>query len=133
MDENRYTGTARNMAGRAESAVGGMVGNTNLQAEGRAREAEGTVENLVGQAKDAARQVADQASEVAGQVADRGREYLDQGRRYLDEGRQRYPEAERYYREGTAMVRGHITDSPVAAMLVAGAIGYLIALLIHRR
>ena len=133
MDQDRFVGTAKDMAGKVQGAVGDLVGDTKTQAEGRLREAEGTVQNLVGQAKDSVRQAADQASEAASQAADRGRQYLDQGRQYFEETRQRYPEAERYYRDGSEMVRGQVQDSPLIAIAIAGAVGYLLAVLIHAR
>ncbi len=84
------------------------------------------VDNLVGQASEAASQVADQASAFAQSA-------YEQGERYLEEGRRRYPEAERYYREGSQAVSRQVAESPLAAILVAVAIGYGLALLIHSR
>lgn len=133
MDEDRITGAAKKVAGKIEGGIGDLTGDAKTQLSGRAREAGGTVENLVGQAKDAARTVADQASELADQAYDSGRRYVEQGRRYVDEGRQRYPEAERYYRDGTEMVSRRVEESPLAAIMIAGAVGYVLALLLHRR
>lgn len=126
MDENRVTGSLKKAAGTAERIVGDVTGDQKTELSGRGREAAGTAEDLVGQAKDAVRRVADQASDVAGEVYDRGR-------RYIDEGRQRYPEAERYYRDGRDAVSGQVQESPIAALVVAGAVGYLAAILIHGR
>ena len=126
MDENRVTGAARQVGGKAEGAFGDMVGDAKTSTEGRATELRGKAENLVGQAKDAVRQAADTAS---GYVDDA----LETGRGYVEEGRRRYPEAEGYYREGSRMVRGQVTESPLAALAIAGAVGYLLALLLHRR
>lgn len=140
MDQDRIIGAAKDFAGKAQGAAGDLVGDAKLSVEGRAREAAGTVQNMVGQAKDTARQVADQAADVASQAYDRsreyvdqGRQYVDQGRRYIDDARQRYPDADRYYREGTEMVRGQVQDSPLVAIAIAGAVGYLLAVLIHSR
>lgn len=55
------------------------------------------------------------------------------GERYIEEGRRRFPEAERYVRQGREAVRGQVHESPFAAMLVAGVVGYVLALLIHGR
>lgn len=126
MDEDRITGTVKKVAGQAESLVGDVTGDTKTQASGRFREAGGTIENLIGQAKDTARQVAGQASDYAGQA-------LETGRRYVDEGRERLPEADRYYQQGTRAVTRQVEENPLLAIVAAGAVGYLLALLIHRR
>lgn len=66
MDENRITGSAQNLGGKAKDAVGGALGDTKLQAEGKADKAEGTVRNAVGGAKDAAREFTEDAqSEIS--------------------------------------------------------------------
>jgi uncharacterized protein YjbJ (UPF0337 family) len=53
-DEDRIGGAAQNLAGKAKDAAGGALGDTKLQAEGKADQASGTVRNAVGGAKDAA-------------------------------------------------------------------------------
>jgi uncharacterized protein YjbJ (UPF0337 family) len=55
-DEDRIGGAAENLAGKAKDAEGGALGDTKLQAEGKADQASGTVRNAVGGAKDAARE-----------------------------------------------------------------------------
>ena len=61
MDENRIAGSAQNLGGKAKDAVGGALGDTKLQAEGKADKAEGTVRNAVGGAKDTAREWSEDA------------------------------------------------------------------------
>lgn len=61
MDEDRITGAAQNLGGKAKDAVGGALGGTKLKAEGKADQAEGTVRNTVGGAKDAAREWSEEA------------------------------------------------------------------------
>ena len=63
-------------------------------------------------------------SEAAGNV-------YSQGERYARQARERYPEAERYIREGQQAVTHRVTESPLLALFVAGAIGYALAWLIH--
>jgi uncharacterized protein YjbJ (UPF0337 family) len=43
MDKDRIVGSAKDFAGKVESAVGDAAGDARTQAEGRAREAAGTV------------------------------------------------------------------------------------------
>jgi len=119
MDENRITGAARELGGKVQGAVGDVTGDRETQAKGTANEAKGTVENLYGQAKDAVRDVAGQASDLADQAINRGRDAL--------------PEAERAYRQGGDAVAQYAKESPLMLAVMAGAIGYLLAMVIHGR
>ena len=73
MDEDRITGAAQKLAGSAKDAAGGALGDTKLQAEGKADKAAGTVRNTAGGAKDAARDLGEDArgelSRLRNQVA----------------------------------------------------------------
>jgi uncharacterized protein YjbJ (UPF0337 family) len=71
MDKDRIAGSAKDIAGKVEGAVGDMTGNGQTQAAGRAREAAGTAQNLYGQAKDAARRLAGRGKNRAGSSARR--------------------------------------------------------------
>ena len=62
-DEDRIGGAAQNLAGKAKDAAGGALGDTKLQAEGKADKASGTVRNAVGGAKDAASDAKEAASD----------------------------------------------------------------------
>ena len=61
MDENRITGAAQNLGGKAKDAAGGALGDTKLKAEGKADQAEGTARNAVGGAKDTVREWSEDA------------------------------------------------------------------------
>ena len=61
MDEDRLKGSAQNLGGKAKDAVGGALGDTKLQSEGKADQASGTVRNAVGGAKDAVRDFSEDA------------------------------------------------------------------------
>ena len=66
MDEDRIGGAAQNLAGKAKDTVGGALGDTKLQGEGKADQAAGTVRNAVGGAKDTVREWSEDAqSEIA--------------------------------------------------------------------
>ena len=54
MDEDRVTGTAKNVGGKIEEGIGRMTGSAQTQLKGQEREAAGAAEDLYGQAKDAA-------------------------------------------------------------------------------
>ncbi|MCJ2048137.1 CsbD family protein [Methylobacterium sp. J-070] len=89
------------------------------QAEAKVTELKGSAQNLYGQAKDTLSDAAGQAREVAGDAFDRARE--------------RYPDAQRLYRQGSEALRPHAQESPLGLVVLAGAIGYLLALVIHGR
>jgi uncharacterized protein YjbJ (UPF0337 family) len=54
MDENRITGTARNIGGKVEEGFGRITGDAQSELNGKAKQVAGAAENLYGQAKDAA-------------------------------------------------------------------------------
>jgi uncharacterized protein YjbJ (UPF0337 family) len=124
MDERRVTGEVKRGFGSAQRGAGDLLGDSSLQSAGATSEAEGTVENPVGQAKDTFRHVADSASEYA-------QEAYGRGARYVRQEWDRHPEAGRYLREGRRTISDPIEANPLAAIFIAGAVGYLAAYLIH--
>jgi ElaB/YqjD/DUF883 family membrane-anchored ribosome-binding protein len=88
--------------------------------------AEPPADSFYAQARQTVGQVADQAASLAQDVYRRGEQYVQEGRRRL-------PEAERYYREGREAVGRSVGEYPLTALLVAGAVGYGVAWLIHAR
>ena len=111
MDKDRIAGSAKDFAGKVEGAVGGLTGDAKTQAEGRAREAAGTVQNLYGQAKDAASDVADAAVNYA---------------------KDAYDNSGDTFRGGQKAVAKSVQDNPLGALLVAGGIGFALALMMTR-
>ena len=65
MDENRLSGTAKNIGGKLEEGFGQVAGDTKTQAEGIARQVSGAAQDLYGQARDAASDVAGTAGGTA--------------------------------------------------------------------
>ena len=112
MDKDRIFGTAKEYAGKAEGAVGDATGDAQTQASGRAREAAGTVQDLYGQAKDAARDAADSAVNYAKDAYEHRGETIRGGQK--------------------AMARS-VQDNPLGALLIAGGIGFALALLMTRQ
>src|SRR5438552_13987672 len=111
MDKDRIAGSAKDFAGKVEGAVGNMAGDAKTQAEGRAREAAGTVQNLYGQAKDAARDATDTAANYA---------------------KDAYENSGDTIRSGQQVITKTVQDYPLGALLVAGGIGFALALLMTR-
>jgi uncharacterized protein YjbJ (UPF0337 family) len=118
MDKDRIAGSAKDVAGKVESAVGDMADDTKTQAAGRAREASGTVQNLYGQAKDAAREVKDAARDAS-----------DAAVSYAKDA---YENSGETIRGGSQAVAKTVQDNPLGALLVAGGIGFALALLMTR-
>jgi uncharacterized protein YjbJ (UPF0337 family) len=111
MDKDRIAGSAKDFTGKVEGAVGDMTGDAQTRAAGRAREAAGTVQNLYGQAKDAARDAGDAAVSYA---------------------KDAYDNSGDTFRDGSEAVAKKVQDNPLGALLVAGGIGFALALLMTR-
>jgi uncharacterized protein YjbJ (UPF0337 family) len=111
MDKDRIVGSAKEFGGRVESAVGDMAGDAKTEGSGRAREAAGTVQNLYGQAKDAARDAGEAAMNYAKDAYDNSGDTL---------------------RDGSQAVAKKVQDNPLGALLVAGGIGFALAMLMTR-
>src|SRR5229473_2701236 len=111
MDKDRIAGTAKEFGGRVEGAAGEIVGDAKTQAAGRAREAAGTVQNLYGQAKDAAHDATDAAVGYA---------------------KDTYENSGETFRDGSQAVAKTVRDNPLGALLIAGGIGFALALLMTR-
>jgi len=58
MDENRISGTARNLGGKIEEGLGRVTGDARTQAQGQLDQVAGAAQNFYGQTADAARQTA---------------------------------------------------------------------------
>jgi ElaB/YqjD/DUF883 family membrane-anchored ribosome-binding protein len=83
-----------------------------------------STEQVLDQVREALHDVADQASGAARDVYSRGEHSARQTR-------EQYPEAERYIREGQQAVTQRVTENPLLSLVVAGAIGYVLAWMIH--
>ncbi|MEH3119088.1 MAG: CsbD family protein [Methylorubrum populi] len=116
VDTDRIVGTAKDLGGRAQGAVGDALGSNRDSLEGRYREAEGRAQRLYGQAKDTVRDIADDVGDYAGDAYDRVSRH---GGTYLRDGRER--------------VETQVGENPFLALLIAGAVGYGLALLLHSR
>jgi uncharacterized protein YjbJ (UPF0337 family) len=111
MDKDRIVGSAKDFAGKVEGAVGDATGDGRTQASGRAREATGTVQNLYGQAKDAARDASGAA---------------------MDYAKDAYANSGDSFRDGSQAVAQKVQDNPIGSLLIAGGIGFALALLMTR-
>ncbi|WP_426613463.1 CsbD family protein [Bradyrhizobium sp. McL0616] len=111
MDKDRIVGSAKEFVGRVEGAVGDVADDSKTQASGKAREAAGTVQNLYGQAKDAVRDAGETAAGYAKDAYDKPGETL---------------------RDGSQAIAQKVQDNPLGSLLIAGGIGFALALLMSR-
>jgi uncharacterized protein YjbJ (UPF0337 family) len=111
MDKDRIAGSAKDYAGKVEGTVGSIAGDTGTQAAGRAREAAGTAQNLYGQAKDAVRDASDAAVGYA---------------------KDAYENSDAL-RDGSQALAKKVQENPLGAVLIAGGIGFALALLMSRQ
>lgn len=107
MDENKFEGAARQAGGKIEGAVGAVTGDEKTKATGYIDDTVGSAQRAYGQAKDNVRGMAGQ---VGDQAADYGSQLLDQ-----------IEDAGDYIAE-------QVDQRPVTAVLIAAAVGFLIAL-----
>ena len=160
VDTDRITGAAKEFGGKVQGAVGDLTGSRQDAAEGRAREAAGKAENLYGQAKDtvrdAAETVADTARDIGGRIREtvgglvgsddiehRARhaqgaaeDHFDRARRSVrraaddasDYAEDAYDRGARALRHGG--VTGQVAEYPLASLLIAGAVGFGLGLLV---
>ena len=111
MDKDRIAGSAKDFAGKVEGTVGDIAGDAKTQAAGRVREATGTAQNLYGQAKDAAREARDATVSYA---------------------KDAYENSGDTFRDGSQAIAKKVQENPLGSMLIAGGIGFALALLMTR-
>jgi len=111
MDKDKVVGSTKDFAGRVEGTVDDIARDVRTQAAGRVREAADTAQNLYGQAKDAAREAADTAVSYA---------------------KDAYDSSGDTFRDGSQAIAKRVQDNPLGSLLMAGAIGFALALLLSR-
>ena len=100
--------TARDLGGRIRDKVGDLVGSDDV--EHRARRAQGAAEEHLDRAQRSVRRAADDASGYAHDAYERGSHAL---------------------RHGNGGVSGQVAEYPLASLLIAGAVGFGLALLVN--
>jgi uncharacterized protein YjbJ (UPF0337 family) len=78
MDEDRLTGTAKNLGGKVEEGFGRVTGDVKTQAAGKAKQVEGDLQDLYGQAKDTAMHAAQSVRDSAVDAEDYVRKTIEQ-------------------------------------------------------
>ena len=77
MDENRMSGTAKNVAGKMEEGFGRATGDAKTRVQGQMRQAEGSIQDLYGQAVDSAEDAIDAVRQMPASVDDTIRHYIE--------------------------------------------------------
>ncbi|MER2264274.1 hypothetical protein [Methylobacterium oxalidis] len=112
MTRESIGGAVKELAGDAESALGDAIGDHGAQIGGRLRTAEARGERMLAGARESAGQAAEEARGLAADAYRRG---------------------EHAVRAGGEAVAEQVGARPLAALLVAGLIGYGLGLLMHNR
>ena len=70
MNEDRLSGTAKNVGGQLEEGVGRATGDVKTQLQGKARQFEGTLQDVYGQARDTAADAAEAIRDAGSEAGD---------------------------------------------------------------
>ena len=131
MDNDRIAGAAQKFGGGAKDAAGSALGDTKLQAEGKADKAVGTARNAVGGAQDAARDLGGDAQGELARLRDQVSRLMDEnvtpalaGAAGAAEGYAR--QAKDAVMERSEQVSGLVKDRPLLAVGLGLAAGYLV-------
>lgn len=109
MNSDRIEGAARDIGGKVQGLVGRAAGSNQLHAEGLINEAAGTVQNLYGQAVDGVRDATDTVTDYAERAYDRG---------------------SRYVQRSSRSVETQVSQHPLTMIMVAGALGFAIGVIV---
>ncbi|WP_420967106.1 hypothetical protein [Bradyrhizobium sp. B120] len=111
MENDQIVGSAKNFAGKLEGPVGDIAGNAETETARRVRETTSAAQNLYGQAKDAAREATDATVNYA---------------------KDAFENRGDTFHHGSQAIAKRVQDNPLASMLIAGGIGFALALLLTR-
>lgn len=78
MNEDRFSGTAKNLGGKVEEGFGRATGDLESQVHGKAKQVEGQMQDLYGQAKDTAANAAEAVRDTAIEAEDFLRTNIEQ-------------------------------------------------------
>jgi uncharacterized protein YjbJ (UPF0337 family) len=77
MDQDRLSGTAKNLGGKIEESIGNATGDARTQARGQMKHAEGRAQDLYGQAKEAGVETLDSVRRLPDSAEDALRDYIE--------------------------------------------------------
>jgi uncharacterized protein YjbJ (UPF0337 family) len=118
MSSDRIEGSIKNGFGRVQDGLGGLTGDSGLQAKGKLNEAAGFVQDVFGQAKDHVSDILDTARDRSSDGAERVQKGV---RSALDRTPIDYADIEKV-----------VVENPLAALGVAAIAGIVVGLLLRR-
>jgi uncharacterized protein YjbJ (UPF0337 family) len=78
MNEDRISGTAKNLGGKVEEGIGRVIGDARTELAGKTRQVEGQLQDLYGQAAETASHAAQAVRETASDAEDFIRTTIEQ-------------------------------------------------------
>jgi len=137
MDENRSVGLVKNIAGKIEEGVGEVTGDPRMQVEGKLTQGIGKVQSAIGSAIDqlSGTSIGDRAASLAKQATEAGEKAITVvqdaaqkiGAQASDVGGRLSGGA----RSFTQSLGQAVEEQPLTSVLIAAALGYAIARLLH--
>jgi uncharacterized protein YjbJ (UPF0337 family) len=112
MDQSQLEGAYNELSGKAESTVGDLTGDAKLKTEGLADQGIGKLQQGYARARETFKSVAEDVSTQTRQAASTAQQQA-----------------------GTIAdaIEANVHERPLLALAAAGAIGYVVAFLIHRK
>lgn len=122
MNRDQFEGAAQDVAGKAQQAAGMVTGSSDTRVHGAVREVRGKAQHIYGDAREFADDVADRVGSAYERVRDEAHHAGDL-----------YAQAQHGVRRSGRIVREQVGDRPLSSLLMAGAAGLLVGLLISAR
>lgn len=123
MNRDEFRGAKRHLSGRAQSTLGGIIGDPVRQIRGAADQVAGGAQYAYGRVRDRAEDLIEDGSDLAHEARRRGEHLLKVGSRYAREARRR---DETYGRQSIDYIDGNRTTTLMASVAVAFAAGWLL-------
>ncbi|ACB93896.1 CsbD family protein [Beijerinckia indica] len=112
MNLHEIEGAARGFTGKAETKFGEITGDRDAEAQGLIDQASGKVQDLYGRIKESVQDASAQVPDSVSETVEKGQEI---------------------YKHGVEQLGKRVGTQPFEALLLAGALGYLLGWAMHRR
>jgi uncharacterized protein YjbJ (UPF0337 family) len=111
MDMNRIDGTVKGAVGKGEEFIGKVGNRPGVQVQGLADQVVGAAQNIYGRTKDGFNEAVDKLPDALSDATEF---------------------SQRAYNESSKQVGSRISKQPLEALLLVGALGYLVGWAVHR-
>ncbi|NEU12770.1 CsbD family protein [Methylobacterium sp. BTF04] len=122
MNRDQFRGASRHLKGRAETALGGVIGDPARQIRGAVNQVAGGAQYAYGRARDRAEDLADDGRHLAREVRDRAGNLIEDGRDFARQARKR---GQTYGRQAVRYADDNRTSAILGLAAVAFAVGWL--------